>query len=427
MSTYRNENRREKYFNELNSGIRKMKEYHSKDLILIHHNDSDGLTSGAILLKAFTRAGYNISRFCLEKPYPAVLEELFDRTEGKIVVFADFAGGIAPLIANLNNGKNLIIILDHHKAKKTDDPMVLNFDPDFFGFKGDRDISASVVCYHFAICLNPANKDLVHIAAFGGIADFYYRERRIHSFNLECFEEAQMAGLMRKEMDSEGEQFYIRLGSREVNVVSFYPMLDTAGGVGYYGKGPEVAVNLLLEGITDENMLFIENLKEVKEEIFSREIERLKKRGLIVGRNIQWFNIKECFKPMGVKMVGIFCNEIAEMDFIDQTKYIAGYQKIPDMIPGFGSIPMGQTKMSMRTSKALSKDILHKKMPGIDRFLPQATINLGGFADACHSIAAAVTITVGKEQELIEEAERLLQEEMLKDKEKTVKESNDSL
>ena len=420
-------NKREQYFNKLDSGIRKMQEYHSKDLILVHHNDSDGLTSGAILLKAFTRAGYHISRFCLEKPYPAVLGKLFAMTDGKIVVFADFAGGIAPLIADLNHQKNLVLILDHHTAKQADDPMVLNFNPDFFGFKGDRDISASVVCYHFAVCLNPANKDLVHIAAFGGIADFYYRERQIHSFNLECFEEAQMVGLMRKETDSEGEQFYIRLGNREVNVVSFYPLLDIAGGVGYYGKGPEVAVNLLLEGITNDNMSFIDNLKKVKEEIFTREIERLQNGGLIIGRNIQWFDTKEHFKPMGVKMVGIFCNEIAEMDFIDQTKYIAGYQKIPDMIPGFGQITMGQTKMSMRTSKALSKDILHNEMPGIDRFLPRATRNLEGFADACHSIAAAVTIAVGKEQELIEEAERLLQQEMLKDKEKTVKESNDSL
>jgi hypothetical protein len=416
MPNLHNRSKRNKYFNEIDSGIKKMKEYHSRDLILIHHNDSDGLTSGAILLKAFTRAGYNIKRFCLEKPYPAVLEKLFARTEGKMVVFADFAGGIAPFIADLNNRKNLVLILDHHTAKQTDDPMVLNFNPDFFGFKGDRDISASVVCYHFAVCLNPRNKDLVHIAAFGGIADFYYREQQIHSFNLECFEEAQIAGLMRKEIDSEGEQFYIKLGSREVNVVSFYPMLDIAGGVGYYGKGPEVAINLLLKGITDENMLFIEKLKKVKEKIFSSEIEKLKKGGLIVGSNIQWFDTNTGLKPMGVKMIGIFCNEIAEMDFIDQAKYIAGYQKIPDLIPGFGSITIGQTKMSMRTSKKLSKAILHKEMPGIDRFLPQATINLGGFADACHSIAAAVTIPVGKERELIEEAERLLKEEILKGK-----------
>lgn len=404
----------DKYFDELISGIKRMKEYHSRDLILLHHNDSDGLTSGAILLKSFQRAGYSVNRFSLEKPYPAVLEKLFGNTEGKIVVFADFAGGIAPMIADLNRGKNLVLILDHHKAKQTDDPFVLNLNPDFFGLRGDRDISASVVCYHFAVNLDPINKDLVHIAAFGGIADFYYRDRQIHSFNLKCFEEACRAGLMRKETDSDGDKYHIKLGRREVNVVSFYPMLDIAGAVGFYNNGPETAINLLLEGITDENMSYIENLKKVKEKIFTREIEKLKKDGLRTTNHMQWFDLKENFKPMGVKMVGIFCNEIAERDFIDPNKYIAGYQKIPDEVPGFGYIPMGQTKMSMRTSANLSQRVLNRKMPGIDSFLPQATINLGGFADACHSIAAAVTIDVGREKELIEETERLLQQEILK-------------
>ncbi|MBN2395348.1 MAG: DHH family phosphoesterase [Candidatus Atribacteria bacterium] len=405
---------KDQYFNELSLGIRKMKEYPSKDILLLHHNDTDGLTSGAILLKALTRAGYNIKRYSLEKPYPKILEKLLNENEKKVIVFADFAGGIAPTIANLNSGKNLVLILDHHKAKRTDDPFVLNLNPDFFGLKGDRDISASVVCYHFSFILDTINRDLVHIAAFGGIADFYYRDHQIHSFNLECFQEASKLGLMRKEKKLLTEKYYIRLGNQEVDVVSFYPMIDIAGGVGYYGKGPEVAIDVLLNGITDENISFIENLKNIKQKIFSKEIENIKKGGLIVGKNIQWFNAKMNLKPMGVKMVGILCNEIAEMDFIDQNKYIAGYQQIPNEIPNFGKIMMNQTKLSMRTTEKLSKKILNKEMPGLDTFLPQATLNLGGFADACHSIAAAVTIEIGKEKELMKEAEKLLQNEILK-------------
>ena len=66
----------EKYLKDIRGGIEKMKSYGSKELILLHHNDSDGLTSGSILLRAFSRAGYSVSRFSLEKPYPAVLEKL---------------------------------------------------------------------------------------------------------------------------------------------------------------------------------------------------------------------------------------------------------------------------------------------------------------------------------------------------------------
>lgn len=51
-------------------------------------------------------------------------------------------------------------------------------------------------------------------------------------------------------------------------------------------------------------------------------------------------------------------------------------------------------------------------MPGMNDFLPEATLNLGGFADACHSIAAATTIEAGRERELMEETQRVLESKM---------------
>ena len=113
---------------------------------LFHHNDADGLTSGAILTRAFERKGFEVRRFCLEKPYPAVLEKVYEQ-EGKIIVFADFAGRIAPLLSELNQGRNLTLILDHHIAEPSTDARVLNLDPDLFGLKGDRDISGSATGY----------------------------------------------------------------------------------------------------------------------------------------------------------------------------------------------------------------------------------------------------------------------------------------
>jgi single-stranded DNA-specific DHH superfamily exonuclease len=61
--------------------------------------------------------------------------------EGSVLIFADFAGKIAPLISDLNSGRNLTLILDHHVAEPSTDPKVHNLDPDLFGLKGDRDIS----------------------------------------------------------------------------------------------------------------------------------------------------------------------------------------------------------------------------------------------------------------------------------------------
>jgi len=75
----------------------------------------DGLSSGAILKAAFERQGYSVRRFSLEKPYPKVLEKVFQQ-KGELIVLTDFAGRIAPLISDLNQGRNLTLILDHHKA-----------------------------------------------------------------------------------------------------------------------------------------------------------------------------------------------------------------------------------------------------------------------------------------------------------------------
>ncbi len=396
------------YMEVLRKGISALREYGSKELFLLHHNDSDGLTSGAILLSAFRREGYDVKRFSLEKPYPDLLKKLFDENSGKVIVFADFAGKIAPMISELNRGRNLVLILDHHRAEKVSDQYVFNLDPDLLGLKGDRDISASVVCYYFARELNIINEDLVHVAAFGGIADFYYLDEDVHSCNRECLEDACAVGLMRIEYREGKERFIIRLGEKEVDVVDFYPFLDILGGVGFYSGGPERGINLLLNGLKDDDVDEIRKLEKVKNTIFEKELARLKSGALRETDDIEWFDVEDRFNPMGVKMIGVFCEEIAEMEFLDQNKYLAGFQRIPDNVPGFGELEMGQTKVSMRTSSILSKRIMNKEIPGLNDFLPEATIGLGGFADACHSIAAATTIKIGMEEKLMEETQKTL-------------------
>jgi len=406
--------RLKKFLESVKQGIRKMREYNSKELILLHHNDCDGLSSGAILLKAFQRAGYSVKRFALEKPYPAVLEKLFSKNSGRIIVFADFAGKIAPMIAAFNRGKNLVLILDHHKAEESGDNSVINLDPNFFGLKGDRDISASCVCYYFAKGLDSINEDLVHIAAFGGITDFYNIDNQVYSCNRCCFEDGVRTGLMRSEDKSGKEQFFITLGKKEVNVVDFFPMMDISGGAAFYNKGPELGISIFLEGLTDKNFLKLEEFKKIKDSLFNEEIERIKKTGLNETGNIQWLDVKNRFSPMGVKMIGLFLEEIAGMDFIDPVKYIAGFMLIPGSVPGFGKIITGQKKVSMRCSHKIYSEIINKNMPGMDEFLSEAADNLGGFADACHRISAAVTIDAGKEKKLMEEAQRIIETKIKK-------------
>ena len=402
----------ETYFADVDKAVAVMKNYPSKEIVLLHHNDTDGLTSGAVLYQAFLAEGYKVQRFSLEKPYPKVLEKLFAENAGKIIVFADFAGKIAPLICQLNKDRNLVILLDHHKAEKSVSDSVINLDPDLYGLKGDRDISASVTCWYFACRLNPANKKMAHIAALGGIADFFYLDWQVHGENWKCVEEAVGQGTMRIEKKDGQNVFYITLPDREFEIIELYTMLDIIGGVGFYGGGPELGIKMLLQGTDDKDRKAIEKFRNMKKEKFDQEFDRIRQGQFQETEHIVWFDVKDRFKPMGVKMIGLLCEELADSGLVPKDKYLAGYQQIPDEVPGFGMVDMGETKVSMRTSLPLTDRVIKEEVPGLNAFLPEATLNLGGFADACHRVAAATTIKIGMEAQLMDECENVLKKLM---------------
>ena len=79
--------------NAMEHAIQEVRQWPEKTVQVFHHNDADGLTSGAILTRAFERQGFKVRRFSLEKPYPAVLKKIYEQ-EGRILIFADFAGRI---------------------------------------------------------------------------------------------------------------------------------------------------------------------------------------------------------------------------------------------------------------------------------------------------------------------------------------------
>ena len=186
-------------------------------------------------------------------------------------------------------------------------------------------------------------------------------------------------------------------------------MLDTLGGVGYYANGTDMGVSFCLAGMSDEISTHLLEWQGLRDKLFNRMIERLKGGELKTTKHLQWFNLSDTFKPMGVKMVGVFCNTIKNMDFLDHSKYLAGFQILPNKIPGFGEIEFNQSKISMRVSNELEEKIRANQIPGLSTFLAEATENLDGFVDACHEIAAATTIDIGKEEELILEMEAVLE------------------
>jgi len=398
---------RDQLISAMETAIDEVRQWPRKEVQIFHHNDSDGLSSGAILTRAFERTGFKINRFCLEKPYPALLRKVYQQ-EGAIIVFADFAGRIAPMLSDLNQGRNLTLILDHHVAEASTDPKVHNLDPDLYGLKGDRDISGSTTCYLFARTLDSANRDLAHLAAIGAVGDEFFVDGCLVSENREVALEAVAQGKLEIKAQKLGERYYLNAPAGPVACDEFGAYLDTLGAAGYYQKGPDTGIQVCLAGTTAESDQMLQKLKAVQAGAFEEEIRRIKSGALQKTDHIQWFQVENRFKPMGVKMIGVFCDAIKNSDFIDPQRYVAGFQIIPAEIPGFGPLPMHDVKISMRVSSQMEAEIRSGRAMGLNILLPEATNKLGGFSDACHSLTAATTVAVGREAALIEEMERIL-------------------
>ncbi len=301
-----------------------------RNITLIHHNDTDGLSSGTILMKTFETAGYQVDRFSLEKPYPEVLEQVFIKS-GSIIVFADFAGRIAPLISRLNGKRNLVIILDHHPALDVpNDDTVFNLDPELFGIKGDRDISASATCFLFSDLLvtRYGLKDiqpLVHLGVLGAIGDGFLVDGKLSGVNRELLLRASEEQLIEIHQEQRGETYRIRLGEDLYPTEMICEALDTVGGVGYYSDGTKKGIEICLTGVQEGMAEYVQEMISLKDSIFNKEKERLKE-AINITEHIQWFDVGSRFYPMGIKMIGVFCTLIKEEPFLDQSKYLAVFR-----------------------------------------------------------------------------------------------------
>lgn len=393
----------------MENSAHEVKQWPQKEVQIFHHNDSDGLTSGAILTTAFERADFKVQRSCLEKPYPKLLHKIYDQT-GALIIFADFAGRIAPLLSDLNKSRNLTLILDHHVAEASTDPMVHNLDPDLYGLKGDRDISGSTTCYLFAKTLDASNGDLAHLAAIGAVGDEFFVDGCLAGENRAAAAEAVKQGKLEIRKHETGERYFLNTSRGSVACDELGAYLDTLGAAGYYQKGPDMGIKVCLEDATAESDQMLEKLQAIQHKAFEMEISKIQSDGLKKTANIQWFHVENRFAPMGVKMIGVFCDAIKNSEDVDPQRYVAGFQIIPNKIPGFGPMEFNEVKISMRVPAQIAAEIRANKKMGLNILLPEATNKLGGFSDACHSLTAATTVAIGKEEALIEEMEKILSE-----------------
>jgi single-stranded-DNA-specific exonuclease len=400
---------KEDFLKEIRKGIGWMRAA-GNEVALVHHNDSDGLTSAAILQTALTHAGFSVRRICIERVHPPIVARIHDQFPNTIF-YVDLGAQAAPVISEANKGRRTTLILDHHHPQKPTDARVLNIATEFFGMSGDMDISASTAAYFFALELNKANRDLAHVGVLGAVGDEHDREGGLVKENREALMDAVEQGQVRIDVNEKGKEIYSLTLFGEVTPMAPLGIeVTTFGGVGYYADGPALGIQVSLHGFSPEARRRLKELRQTQQTAYEKTTARLKKEGFRETEHVQWFSVGDDFSPMGVKIIGEYCWDIRNEGFVNPEKYIVGFQNMAAEVPGVGTFDWAQTKASMRLPTPLEHKVLNdRSMPGLGYVVPEAAKRVGGSIDACHDYTAATIVDIGREEALVMEMEKLVQ------------------
>ncbi|RLG83963.1 MAG: phosphoesterase [Thermoprotei archaeon] len=401
------------YLNDLVKAAAIVKNYDKDKIVLAHHNDADGLSSAAILIESLNRLGIKVENIPLERVHPLIVKRIIDKYE-ELILFADLGAGAAPVISKINSGKNTIIIIDHHHTPGVKDPKILNLSTELYGITGDKDISAAGAAYLFSKVLSEENKDLAYLAVIGAIGDSHHRFGRLESVNRLILEEAVKQGQVIIRVENNREKYYLAKFGELIPVDKFAKSLTVLGAVGYLMNGPEIGIKTVLSGPSNEYEKMLRKLNEMKREKFEKVIERLKEEGLNKTKYLQWFHVYDEFAPMGVKVIGEFCMEIRNADFVDQEKYLAGFQNMPKEVPKLGTFEWNIVKVSFRLPSQLEVRVVSREMPGYDYIVPRAAMHVNGDIDACHGYACATTFERGLEEVFVKYFDKYVDEYLRK-------------
>jgi len=382
-----------------NHAIAMLRKKSPNKVLIIHHDDADGLCSAAIMKKALEREGLIVETFCLEKVYNEVVADLHSR-EGNVLFYVDIGSSHADLISELNDGRNLTIILDHHDPKPSRDDMVLDLNLEHFGFKGETDFSGATCCYLFAKELNNVNSDLGYLALVGSSEI----PERFKALNSMVLQETLENGIIRQV----GKSLEIpRLG---IKVDVLFSKLQVLGAVGYYEGGPNMGIKACLEGIDKTLEDKINALEERRKNVNRKLLGRLYRERLKETKHIQWFDAGDMYAGMGTKVIGQFCSFLSyQTRLIKPDKYILGFVNVPPEIPKWGKLKENFVKASVRVPRPMQKMIDQGKLPGAVNLVEMASKDFG-MADG-HQYAANVVLPVARKFELLENAERVLESE----------------
>ena len=370
-----------------------------REITLIHHNDTDGITSGAILRQSLMRAGFMVENIPIERVHPAFLPAI--HTPGRrLILYADLGGQVADVISRDIPEGCSVIILDHHLPAAGEFPRLRQVNPEHFGIDGDNECAAAAAACFFALALNGENEDLAALAVLGAVGDHQMAEGICTGLNGLLLEMAVRQGALQPD-DANAETPYLFHRFQGRNLREADHLISALAVNGYYRCGADLALDACLNGPDHRALAFSVEQAGVQQERFGQEMARIYQTGLARDGEIVWTDVENRFYPLGLKAIGLFCEAIIRDGAAGGDHYVVGFQRFPGENPYLGGFSGNETKVSFRVTPGLKRRIERGERPDLMRLVPLAVHQVGGFAEACHRFSAACTIPEERKIEFV--------------------------
>lgn len=375
-----------------------------RDVSLVHHNDTDGISAGAILRKSLTRQGFAVENLPVERVHPAFLPAIHGPGR-RLIVYADLGGQSAAAISAHIRADSQVLIIDHHLPEVCGEPRLVQINPERFGIDGDKACAAATAAWFFSLALSEKNRDLAPLAVLGAMGDHQMAGGRCEGLNALALETALGQGALQPcHVDAEAPYLFRPFPGRTLREAD--ELILSLAVNGYYRRGADLALAACLDGPDDRLAAFCAETAGIRQDRFGRELSRIGGSGMGRAGHIVWTDVEDRFYPLGLKAIGLFCEALIAGGVVGGDDYVLGFQRFPGENPYLGRFPGQEKKVSFRVTPGLRRRIEAGERSDLMQLVPGAIRRVGGFADACHRYAAAGTIPEHRTGDLV----RLLSE-----------------
>ncbi|MFX1426523.1 MAG: DHH family phosphoesterase [Promethearchaeota archaeon] len=187
-----------KFFEDLNNAVDHFVDHSYTRIMIISHNDADGISSLHIIQNLLYQLKLDYDYFIYNRSlsWEDYLKGILSKrqSEKTAFIFTDLGSNLTELIPIIQNRKEHFYILDHHEVEDSiginDIPENMFFiNPTIHGYDGLDHISGATLSYMFAKQIKPSIIKQGWLTIIGIAGDSLKSMDKLQSFNREIYEE----------------------------------------------------------------------------------------------------------------------------------------------------------------------------------------------------------------------------------------------